>query len=119
MTPGTKRPWAKRQKMSAREAGGSRRQGGRNGQQEQRGYDDFLASAALGDHADDGCGESGGKNRRAYGETDFQLGGMESLSQQRQQGLGAVDVEKRAHAGQHGRDRRLVEFFQEQLRPHG
>jgi hypothetical protein len=53
------------------EAGGSCRQGGRNGQQEQRRYDDFLAPAALGNHADDGCGESGGKNRRAHGETDF------------------------------------------------
>ncbi len=42
---------------------------------------------------------------------------MKSLAQQRQQGLGAVDVEKRAHAGQHGRNRRLVEFLQEKGRP--
>jgi hypothetical protein len=93
------------------QAGGSRRQSGGNGQQEQRGHDHLLASAALGNHADDGGGESGGKNGGAYRQTHFQFGGMENLAQERQQGLGAVDVEKRAHAGQHGRDGRLVGFF--------
>jgi hypothetical protein len=42
---------------------------------------------------------------------------MKCLSQERQQGLGAVDIEKRAHAGQHGRDGRLVEFCQEDAKP--
>ncbi len=53
------------------QAGGSRREGGGDGQQEQRGDDDFLASPALGDHADDGSGEGDGKNGRTHGQTDL------------------------------------------------
>ena len=90
------------------QGGGGRRQGGGNGQKKQRWHDHFFAPTALGNHSDNGCGERGRKNSRAYGETYVQLGGMKCLAQERQQGLSAVDVKKRAHAGQHGCDCRFV-----------
>jgi hypothetical protein len=40
---------------------------------------------------------------------------MKNLAQERKQWLGAVDVEKRAHASQHGRNGRLVESLQRKL----
>jgi hypothetical protein len=54
------------------------------------------------------------KDRCTHGEADFQFGGVKNFPQKRQQWLGAVDVEKRAHSREHGRDRRLVESLHEE-----
>ena len=83
-----------------RQAGGGGGQQGGDGQGQHRGHDHWFAADPLGDHRQHGGRKSHPQGRRADGPTYFCFGGMEDTGQQRQQGLGAVQVEKGEHAAQ-------------------